>query len=457
MALFTDLPLQQRLLDNLESLKFTQMTEVQAQSLPPLLQGQDVIAKAKTGSGKTLAFALTVLNGINVKFFAPQALVMCPTRELGEQVAGDFRQLARLIGNVKVLTLCGGQPFGPQKGSLAHGAHIIVGTPGRLEEHLRKGFLKPEHIAFLVLDEADRMLDMGFVDEITAIIKTLPPKRQNMLFSATYPGSIAKLGQSFMQSPKVITTQEAVASKPNIDQRFYQVTQQADINELLAIIGDFAGLPIVVFSQTKKQCQKLAIELQGLNFAAIAIHGDLEQRERTQALYLFASQSAQILCATDVAARGLDIDNVGLVVNMSLGNDIATYVHRIGRTGRAGKKGTAITFVHEKAEHAVALLQDYLQETVVFEDLPNKEAQPWPPEFVAIDIAGGKKDKLRPGDIVGALTSDKQLAADDIGKIQCKARHSFVAVKRQKVKTAMALLQHGIKKKRFKSRIIKFY
>ncbi|RUM84526.1 MAG: ATP-dependent RNA helicase DbpA, partial [Candidatus Thioglobus sp.] len=340
---FSTLDLHPDLLKNLTTLGYDSMTPIQQLSLPVILSGKDVIGQGKTGSGKTAAFGLGLLQKLNVKSFKAQSIVLCPTRELADQVASEIRKLARAIHNIKVLTLCGGAPFGPQIGSLEHGVHIVVGTPGRIEEHLRKGTLKLDHITTLVLDEADRMLDMGFQDTIDQIIEKIPTQRQTLLFSATFPDEIASIAERVMQNPTMVEA-PSTHEESTIKQYFYKANSADDrMMALRLLLAKYKPDSVLVFCNTKIDTQDVADELIYYGFYALAIHGDLDQRERDQALIRFSNKSISVLVATDVAARGLDIDSLDMVINFNIAHDAEVHVHRIGRTGRAGRSGIACT------------------------------------------------------------------------------------------------------------------
>ncbi|MEL0658420.1 ATP-dependent RNA helicase DbpA [Psychromonas arctica] len=443
---FATLPLSKSLLTNLESLNYQKMTEIQAQSLPLILNGEDVIAQGKTGSGKTAAFTLGILHRLNVKQFRIQSLVVCPTRELADQVAADIRKLARSIHNIKVMTLCGGTPLSPQAASLEHGAHIIVGTPGRLQDHLNRGSLKLEHLSVLVLDEADRMLEMGFQDAIDSIIEHSPKQRQTLLFSATYPEQIEKVAKRIMNAPKQITV-KATHDNNVIEQTFYSVQNNQDrMIALRLLLNRHQPESSVVFCNTKREVQEVAEELANRGYSAIALHGDLEQKDRDQALIRFSNKSARILVATDVAARGLDIDNLSAVFNFHVAHDQEVHVHRIGRTGRAGSKGLAFTFYSNKDDHRIKLLEDILDRNINPSPLPDNSLLDTPPaasEMITIRIEGGKKQKIRPGDIVGALTGQDGITGQQVGKIAVSEYWSYVAVQRDHLKIAFKKLSEG--------------
>lgn len=458
---FSQLCLKPGLLENLDSLGFAQMTPVQAQCLPAILAGADVIAQAQTGSGKTAAFGLGLLNKLEVKRFRIQSLVLCPTRELADQVAKEIRRLARAIHNIKVLTLCGGMPFGPQIGSLEHGAHIIVGTPGRIEEHVRKGTLKLDNVNMLVLDEADRMLDMGFQAALDAITAKVPSARQTLLLSATYPDQIQFMAANLMREPIMVQVQSE-RSEPSINQFFCHLSHEDQRQQALQLLLlEQSWQSCVVFCNTKRETQELAQTLGALGFSALALHGDLEQRDRDQALVQFANLSVSLLVATDVAARGIDVDSVDLVINFHVVKDPEVHVHRVGRTGRAGRSGYAFTLYSDKEQHRLQRLQEFLAMELNYRDLPAQtilQRQPQPSAMRTIQIAGGKKQKVRAGDILGALTRDgnDSLTGSDVGKIQLFDQIAFVAVTRAKAKLALNKITQGkMKGRQFKARLLK--
>lgn len=450
---FSSLNLHKDLLKNLTSLGYQQMTPIQAQSLPEMLKGKDVIAQAKTGSGKTAAFGLALLEKLQVKRFRIQSMVLCPTRELADQVATEIRKLARAVHNIKVLTLCGGTPFGPQIGSLEHGAHIIVGTPGRIEEHVIKGTLKLDDLSLLVLDEADRMLEMGFEAALDNIIERTPLDRQTLLFSATFPKQIQAISESIMTDPLIVKV-SASEDQSNISQQFYAIENENDRFDALRLL--LLANPVesaVIFCNTKKETQTVCNNLHDDGFSVLALHGDLEQRDRDQTLLRFANKSVTILVATDVAARGLDIDSLDLVVNYHIAHDSEVHIHRIGRTGRAGAQGKAISLFSDKESYKVGLIEDTLEQVITPALLPSAEvlnnSRPQA-KMSTIQIDGGKKQKVRPGDILGALTSKNNEAkggADiegkDVGKIKVLDNKSYVAVNKKVLKTALKKLSTG--------------
>lgn len=454
---FASLSLPIELLSALEALEYKQMTPVQAQSVPLMLQGQDLIAQAQTGSGKTAAFGLALLAKLNTSDFNIQSLVLCPTRELADQVAEELRRLARFLPNVKVLTLCGGVPARAQAQSLEHGAHIIVGTPGRVLDHLTQQRLDFSGLQTLVLDEADRMLDMGFQDELKHIIAATPKSRQTLLFSATFPQQIAAMTQTLMQSPAHVVI-ENEATPLAIEQVFYQVNPDSREDAVIQLLLEHQPANAILFCNTKRETHALYTLLANYGFSVQALHGDLEQQEREQTLLQFNNHSVRVLVATDVAARGLDIKALDMVLNVNMAHDVETHTHRVGRTGRAGESGLAITLLTPQDEYKFSLLQDELATPVsvrTFTLKPPADPQPLQSAMVTLQIAGGKKDKLRPGDIVGALTKDNIVDFDSIGKITVQARVSYVAVNKNKAKQALAQLTNNkLKNRRFRARLL---
>lgn len=435
------------------------MTPIQAQALPKVLTGKDVIGQGKTGSGKTATFALGLLHNLKVKRFRVQSLVLCPTRELADQVAKEIRKLAAAIHNIKVLTLCGGTPMGPQIGSLEHGAHIIVGTPGRVEDHLRKGRLDLSELNTLVLDEADRMLEMGFQPSLDLIFSHCPQQRQTLLFSATFPEKIAAMANNIMQQPELIQV-ESKHDHSSIRQHFFEVeNNEQRLTAVALLLQEYHSGSTVVFCNTKAETQDLADSLTARGFSCGALHGDLEQRDRDQTLVRFANQSINILIATDVAARGLDIDTIEMVINYHIAHDPEVHVHRIGRTGRAGNSGIACSLMSHKEAHKVMRLEEYLNVEVQPESLPEMTLLNQPilkASMTTIQIDGGKKQKLRPGDILGALTANNQIEGKAIGKIQMFPLKAYVAVQSKLAKKALKIIGDGkMKGRNFRARILK--
>jgi len=426
---FNKLNISKDMIQNLTSLGFTQMTPIQEKSLPFILDGFDIIAKAKTGSGKTVSFGLGVLNNLNSDHFRIQSMILCPTRELASQVAKTLKDLARYKHNIKILTLTGGVPYKPQVHSLTHQAHIIVGTPGRILKHLSEDNFSCEDINTLVLDEADRMLDMGFSEDIEKIIDYLPKQRQSMLFSATYPSTIEKLSSTILYNPKIVEV-ESTHDDLTITQKFYSMDEEQKMQSVLKVL-DKQYQSTIIFCNTKLKCDELADYIEdNSDLEPLVLHSDLEQKYRDETLIMFSNKSFPILIATDVASRGLDIDDVNLVLNFDLPYDFEVYTHRIGRTARAGKNGTAISFIEDS--YHFEDLKDFLDKDLQLEDI-SKIPQPndidIKPLYSTLYINGGKRHKLRAGDILGALTAGIGLDKNNIGKINILPTCSYVAIK----------------------------
>jgi len=454
MNLFSSLSLSDSMLTNLESLEYREMTPIQAQSLPLILQGVDIIGKAKTGSGKTAAFAIGILHQLQPELYHTQALVLCPTRELADQVAKEIRRLARTIPNIKVLTLCGGVSIGPQLASLERGAHIVVGTPGRLLDHLRKNSLKLDRIKQLVLDEADRMLDMGFSEDIDQIISACPAEKQTLLFSATFPKDIESISHRCQKNPQMISV-ETTEVNASIQQEFFETKNNNDkLEGLLALLTHYQPKSCIVFCNTKQTCNEVDEFLRMQHISSLALNGDLEQKQRDQVLVRFANRSVSVMIATDVAARGLDIKQLDAVINYDLAKDSEVHVHRIGRTGRAGETGIALNLIAPQDLSALNRLENFADMQVELKSLPEIKTKQYPePDMVTLNIDGGKKDKLRAGDILGALTKDAGIAGDKIGKIDIFDFAAYVAVDKSVANQALKQLQKKpLKGKQFRAR-----
>ncbi len=452
---FSSLPLAPEMLANIESLNYRSMTPIQAQGLPSVLQGKDLLAQAKTGSGKTATFAIGLLHRLEARSQRTQALVLCPTRELADQVSKEIRRLARAMPNTRIVTLCGGKPLGPQLTSMQKHPHILVGTPGRLLKHLEKGSLELRGLTTLVLDEADRMLDMGFHEDIMRIIETTPRHRQTLLFSATYPGEIQTISNAIQNDPVEIRV-ESTHHNRNIRQVFYETEKGERTRTLTALLEHYRPESSLVFCNRKQQCQELAETLWQQGFHALALHGDLEQYERDQVLAQFANKSSSILVATDVAARGLDIKDLQAVINFELSPDPELHIHRIGRTGRAGNEGLAISLFMATEQFRIEAIEAFQNSPVNIDQttsLKSRENFRLSPPMVTLCINGGRKDKVRAGDILGALTANTELPGKQIGKIDIADKLAYVAVERPIAKQALKILSEGkIKGRRFRVR-----
>lgn len=451
---FSALGLRPELLQAVAGQGFTEMTPVQSATLPLLLAGRDVIAQAQTGSGKTAAFALGLLSVLDPSRIAVQALVLCPTRELADQVSKDIRRLASGIPNIKLLTLCGGIPLRPQLASLAHPPHVVVGTPGRIQELIEQDALDVRAVSVLVLDEADRMLDMGFEESVAFILKRTPAKRQTGLFSATWPDAIRALSSRFQRDPAEVTL-TAAEDAPAIEQWCYEVEPARKLDAVLRLLGEHRPESAVVFCNTRKDTAEVADALYRRGVSALALHGDLEQRDRDEVLVRFANRSCSVLVATDVAARGLDIKDLPLVISFDVASDPDVHVHRIGRTGRAGQKGLALSLVAGNESRRVAAIDEHLGITLRWASLPAPRPDRALPQaqWQTLVIDGGRQDKVRPGDILGALTGTAGLPGTAVGKIDLFATRAYVAVRAELAGQALNTLRSGkIKGRNFRVR-----
>ena len=441
---FNELPLSPSLKATLQQLDYRTMTPIQAASLPIALAGKDLIAQAKTGSGKTAAFALSLLTKLNPRYFAVQAMVLCPTRELADQVTQEIRRLARAQGSIKILSLCGGTTMRPQMASLEHGAHIVVGTPGRIMDHLDRGSLRLDALNTLVLDEADRMLDMGFYEAIAWVAQHCPPERQTLLFSATYPEGIGRLASRFMRQPQDVKLLEQHAGS-KIRQRFYEVVHQERLQAVATLLRHYRPVSTLAFCNTKQQCRDLVDVLHAQGFHALTLNGDMEQRERDQVLIQFANRSCSVLVATDVAALGLDIGGLEAVINVDVTPDPEIHIHRIGRTGRADEDGWALSLCSSVDKRRVATIAQVMGSEPEWHDLGALQADDTPliPPMVTLQILGGRKEKIRPGDVLGALTGEAGFSREQVGKITVTDQSTYVAVLREIADVAVRKLATG--------------
>lgn len=450
MKLFDTLAnLPEALTTNLKELGYKTMTPIQEATLPALLEGKDIIAQAKTGSGKTVAFAIPIVNSIDTKRYNPQAIILSPTRELADQVAKEFRRVGRYRKNLKILLLCGGTPMRPQIASLARGAHIIIGTPGRIQDHLSRETIELKDINKLVLDEADRMLDMGFYDAIKKIISNLPKKRQSMLFSATYPENIQKLSHEILSNPLIVK----IDTKHNdsaIEEILYQVDENSQRETLLKVLNSYQPQSAIIFCNTKINVIEITNFLQSKKIDALDLQGDLDQRQRNETLLQFANGSIRVLVATDVASRGLDVKDVSLIINYDIPHDKELYTHRIGRTARAGAEGKAITLYKAKQKEKIQDISPAATEQSS-KSLHRNKSFAMVANNSTICIDGGKKSKLRAGDILGALSKEIGIEGSSIGKIDIFEFQSYVAIDNKNFSNALDGLRRAkIKGKKFR-------
>ena len=442
-------------------LGFARPTPVQARAIPLLLAGRDLIGQSTTGSGKTAAFALAILQKVRLGERHPQALILCPTRELCAQVARELRKLGRREAGLQVLILSGGQPMNPQLAALQRGVHVVVGTPGRALDHIVRSSLNLNGVATLVVDEADRMLDLGFGEEMEKILSSAPKSRQTVFFSATYPRSIDAMIRAHQRDPERLTIDESEGPPALLRQLAYVVNDGGRQDTLLAILRASPPESAIVFCNFKATVARVQQALDTAGVSSAALHGDLDQRKRDFVMAKLRNHSIRVLVATDVAARGLDIEGLDLVVNLELPFQPEIYVHRIGRTGRAGKAGVAVSLVGPQDGAKLRAI-----EAAIGSPLERQVAPP-PPQGDGFDpgtavpadaamatlyLSGGRKDKVRPGDILGALTGEAGgFQGSEVGKIEIHDRFSYVAIAKGSAARAIERLGAGrIKGKKFK-------
>jgi len=452
MSSFSSLPLSKEMIDNLNNLKYEIMTPIQEKSIPPILNGNDVLAQAKTGSGKTAAYGIGLLHNLNVKRFRVQSIVLCPTRELAEQIAGELRRIACFKHNIKLLKLTGGLPMYKQELSLKHQAHVVVGTPGRVLKLLQREAINLDNVKTVVLDEADIMLDMGFSDQIKDILKFAPLKRQTLCFSATFPDRVKKLSKDVLINPVEIAV-DIQHDETVIKQLFYKIPPQKKGSAVLALLSRHRPDSTIIFCNTKDACRKVMKELNRSGLHSLALHGDLEQKDRTEVLIRFANGSSRVLVATDVAARGIDIEDLSAVINFDLPFEKEVYVHRIGRTGRAGREGLALSMMVPGEDFRINEINEYCKTDfkAIAPDFEYSTDNPdLEPAMITLSINGGRKNKISAGDILGTLTSKGGIDGSDVGKIDRMDYLTFVAIKRKSAKLALHTLEAGrIKGRKF--------
>jgi ATP-independent RNA helicase DbpA len=448
----------------MEELGYNQLTPIQEKSIPLLLAGKDLVGQSKTGSGKTAAFSLPILNQIDLTKNYIQALILCPTRELANQVVGELRKLGRRHEGLKILALVGGQPGREQAESIENGVHIAVGTPGRILDHLNRERLDLNEIQTLVLDEADKMFDMGFEVEIKSILKQLPTKRQTVLFSATFPEAIESLSRRYQKNPITVRVEENHGEKSGIEQIVYDTDIDSNIekkiNTLMRVLQQHPSTSTIIFCNMKNTVNEINAAILEREVTCAALHGDLEQRDRDRVMTLFRNGSLPILVATDIAARGLDIENLELVVNFDMPNQAETYVHRIGRTGRAGKLGVAVTLASPRdtlrlSEFEALTGGTFSRPLLGFKNQFGLNKFALEPAMQTLSISGGRKEKIRAGDILGALTGEAGIQAVQVGKIEIHDHYSYVAIATSISKEAFEFLRNGkIKGKKFQIRVL---
>lgn len=438
------------IVEALKVLGYEKLTKVQEEVIPLVLAQKDIIVKSQTGSGKTAAFAIPVCEKIEVEQKSPQVLVLTPTRELAVQLKQDISNIGRFRA-IRCAAIFGGQPMEIQRRELRQRVHVIVGTPGRTLDHIERNTLNLQEVQYLIIDEADKMLDMGFIEQVEAIIQVLSATRVTMLFSATIPDEIHKICQQYMNNPVKIEIVSETPRMENISQAYYEVEEHEKLNLIMKILYVERPDSCILFCNTRDKIETVFNGLQQKGCSCGMLHGGMEQRERLQAIHDFKRGRFQFLIATDVAARGLHIDEVSLVVNYDMPLSNESYVHRIGRTGRAGKVGAAITFVTEKDYRVLHEIEEYLHYKIPKQEVPSEEeaaegkmafnnrdviepiikidkSEKLNSQITRIRINAGKKTKMRPGDILGAVTAIPGIGGEDIGIIDVQDSCSYVEI-----------------------------
>jgi ATP-dependent RNA helicase DeaD len=371
---FKDLALSEPVLQALAEVGYESPSPIQAATIPHLLEGRDVLGQAQTGTGKTAAFALPILSRLDLGRKTPQALVLAPTRELAIQVAEAFQRYAKHLPGFHVLPIYGGQSYGPQLSALKRGVHVVVGTPGRVMDHMQRGTLKLDRLDCLVLDEADEMLRMGFIEDVEAILQQTPPQRQVALFSATMPSQIRRIAQTYLKSPAEVTIKGKTSTATNIRQRYWLVSGTNKLDALTRILEAESFDGMIVFARTKAGTVELAERLEARGYAVAALNGDMEQKQRERVVARLKDGQLDIVVATDIAARGLDVERISHVFNYDIPTDTESYVHRIGRTGRAGRSGEAILFIAPRERHLLRMIERATRQPIAPMELPSAQA-----------------------------------------------------------------------------------
>lgn len=420
--MFKDLDISKNIQKGIKEVGFEEPTPIQSLTIPKALEGVDIIGQAQTGTGKTAAFGIPLLNKIYLPDKSPQAIVICPTRELSIQVAEEFGKLSTYMNKLKILPVYGGQPIGRQLRVLKKGVHIVIGTPGRLIDHIMRGTLDLSGIDTVVLDEADEMLDMGFRDDIEAILKQTPKNRQTLMFSATMPKSIRNLANKYQNNPEFLKASQHEITVPEIEQMFFEVREKEKLEVLTRLMDLYDVNLALAFCNTKRKVDRLVRDLKSRGYNADGIHGDMRQNQRDKVMDRFRKDKIDILVATDVAARGIDVPNVEVVFNYDVPNDTEYYVHRIGRTGRAGKAGIAFTFVAGKEIYKLRDIQRFTKTRIKQEKIPSLD-----------DVENFKKNNLI--DRIKTLIEEEDLESD-VHKIE-----SLIEVGYPSVDIAAALLR----------------
>lgn len=461
---FNDLKLSNDILKAISLLNFHKATEVQKKVVPVVLEGKDIIVKSQTGSGKTAAFAIPICEMVDWDENKPQALVITPTRELAIQVKEDFFNIGR-FKRIKAAAIYGKAPFYNQMKELKQKTHVVVGTPGRIIDHLDRGTFDTSMIKYLVIDEADEMMTMGFIEQIQDIIDSLPIQRVTMLFSATMPKDIEKLCQRYMKDPIRVEIEAQSKTVDTIAQERYEIGEDEKLNALKDITMLENPDSCIIFCNTKQMVDAVYAELRRSKYPCYKIHGGMEQRDRLRVMMDFKQGGFRYLIATDVAARGIDIENISLVVNFDVPQDAESYVHRIGRTGRASKTGKAITLVTPSDYQYLEDIHKYIGKEIDLKEIPQKEVllsnkevflekiktdpdlkeakgAKLSKDIMKLHINAGKKTKMRPVDIVGTICNIEGITAEDIGIINILDVSTFVEILNNKGLTVLKALQN---------------
>lgn len=438
----------------LAEMGYAELTPIQKEAIGPLMAGHDIIAQSNTGSGKTAAFAIPILEAMETPRREIQALVLCPTRELAAQVTREFRRIGRYRKNLLIVSLVGGEPFRRQANAFQFGAHLIVGTPGRVLDHLERKTFELSAVKTVILDEADRMLDMGFRDSIEKVLAWTPEAKQVAFFSATFPPTIEELSRRYQEKPVKITI--ANEALPAIEEKLIEVGTGGKMKTLVSYLKANPPTSAMIFCNTKLEVDEAFRAIKAAGFSVDRLHGDLEHSFRVLVLARFRNATTTILVSTDIAARGIDIPEVDLVVNFEVPRDPEIYVHRIGRTARAGRTGIAVALCEREEAWKVEAIEAYIQRDIprVRWNLATPAGKSNYRSMETLYISGGRKQKIRPTDILGALIGDAGLAGTDVGKIEIQDQFTYVAVAKSSARQALDRLSNGkIKGRRFQVEI----
>lgn len=462
---FRDFNLSKEIVSVLDKLGYKEPSKVQQKTIPLALQERDIIVKSQTGSGKTASFGIPICEKVELEERSPQCLVLTPTRELAIQVKEDISNIGR-FKRVRCSAIFGKQPMSIQERELKQRVHVVVGTPGRTFDHIERGNIQLDKIKYLVIDEADKMLNMGFIDQVEDIINKLPSKRVTMLFSATMSEKIEELCEKYMTNPEKIEIENENSTKSNIEQVYYEIDEKEKFQLLNKLIYTEQPESCIVFCSTKDMVDRVSQEMRRKRYSYISLHGGMEQDDRLEAMKSFKRGEAEFLVATDVAARGIHIEDITHVINYDIPMENESYVHRIGRTGRAGNKGKAITFVtpyqfrffneieeyigYKIPKKEIPSQQEVEEGKIIFQTKSKKKSKPKKDKssevnkgIIKLHINAGKKKKIRPGDIVGAVSNIKGISSDDIGIIDIQDTYSYIDILNNKGNLVLKALENS--------------